>query len=212
MVALVDIIRDLSPAGGFVKFCNKKMCYVEIGDRGARQKVAHALRNAMLEESSKKRRSSILDKRRKKSLTLKADESCRSEDSKLFASGTHSKNHQQPPATNLLDMFATERLRGTTTRIAASRSIISVETDSEDFGAGELERLLSSSSESEKTLYEQTVEQPPDDSSMTSSSSSSTNSISSSLLDSESLLMDLVEATTFSSTSTLKDLDIDSIF
>ena len=46
--ALVEILRDRSPSGGFVKFSNAKMCYVRLKDRDARQKVAHALRNAML--------------------------------------------------------------------------------------------------------------------------------------------------------------------
>lgn len=48
VISIVRMIRGRSPRGGFVKFCGTKMCWVEIGDRTARQKVAHAFRSMIL--------------------------------------------------------------------------------------------------------------------------------------------------------------------
>jgi hypothetical protein len=47
VISIVDTIRQLSPNGGFVKFCKKQNRYVEIGDNLAREKVGHALREIM---------------------------------------------------------------------------------------------------------------------------------------------------------------------
>ena len=44
VIEIVDEIRKLSPDAGFVKFCKKQDCYVEVGDKKAREKVGHALR------------------------------------------------------------------------------------------------------------------------------------------------------------------------
>jgi hypothetical protein len=47
VISIVDTVRQLSPNGGFVRFCKKQGCYVEIGDNLAREKVGHALREIM---------------------------------------------------------------------------------------------------------------------------------------------------------------------
>lgn len=48
VIAIVDDIRKLSPNGGFIKFCKDKKCYVEVGDKRAKEKVGHALRELMV--------------------------------------------------------------------------------------------------------------------------------------------------------------------
>lgn len=52
VIRIVDEIRQLSPQGGFVKFCKQKRCYVEVGDKKAREKVGHALRELTGSRSS----------------------------------------------------------------------------------------------------------------------------------------------------------------
>mmetsp|Transcript_31925 Transcript_31925/g.52677 ORF Transcript_31925/g.52677 Transcript_31925/m.52677 type:complete len:264 (-) Transcript_31925:51-842(-) len=47
VIHIVDMVRQMSPDGGFVRFCKKKNYYVEIGDHLAREKVGHALREIM---------------------------------------------------------------------------------------------------------------------------------------------------------------------
>lgn len=47
IIEVVDLVRSRSPSGGFVKFCDKQNCYVEVGDARAREKVGHSLRQAI---------------------------------------------------------------------------------------------------------------------------------------------------------------------
>lgn len=47
IVSIVKYIREKSPNGGFVRFCKKSKCYVEIGDDKAREKVGHSFRDAI---------------------------------------------------------------------------------------------------------------------------------------------------------------------
>lgn len=45
VITIVEKIRNLSPDGGFVKFCKTKNSYVEVGDQKAREKVGHYIRD-----------------------------------------------------------------------------------------------------------------------------------------------------------------------
>lgn len=203
--SLVDIVRERSPGGGFVKFCHKRQCYVEIGDRPARQKVAHALR--ALNGSSEKMRTSVTNSKKTHKISTEAEPS-------LLHSSSPKRKHQQPqlsPA-NLLDMFAADLKDGTR---RPSRSILPLQLDSMDFGATNMESSIdpSYSQESKKTNSSEAsapTAEPND--SRASSASSSSSILSSSHLDSEHLFQDLIKATVDSADLSLDYLDLDSIF
>lgn len=47
VLSIVDIVRGSSPNGGFIDFCRKNKCYVEVGDSRARAKVRRVMREAI---------------------------------------------------------------------------------------------------------------------------------------------------------------------
>lgn len=139
VLALVDMIRERgSPGGGFIKFCHKRMRYVEIGDRSARQKVAHALRKVLqtFNEKGEKRvkSSTIMQEKKEKGCSSGAY-------ALLTSSATPERQRQELSPANLLDMFlATELNTGTRTTTTPHNMIPSQIDDSVDFD-GSIEKL-----------------------------------------------------------------------
>lgn len=216
VLALVDMIRERgSPGGGFIKFCHKRMSYVEIGDRCARQKVAHALRKALqtFNESGEKRVKSSTIMQQKK------EKGCSSTYALLTSSATSERQRQEPSPVNLLDMFlSTELNAGTCTTTTPHNMLPSQIDDSIDFGGSiekleegwfdELERAFSSNNIAPAKLTNSYGNRVP-------SSSSSNSLLPVSKTNSECTFQDLA-ADSFSSESTEDivwgDLDIESIF
>ena len=93
IIDVADIIRSRTPNGGFVKFCNKQNCYVEIGDSRAREKVGNVLRQAM--KNGKNQRTTLFstdksNKATKKKTTPDVVASCDHVCSSTIASAPHS--------------------------------------------------------------------------------------------------------------------------
>lgn len=194
VLALVELIRERgSPGGGFVKLCENKEGYVEIGDRCARQKVAHALRKLLTAKGSgeKRKSSSSISKKKEK----KEEEKDRSKYSHLPSGNIALEPQQHSAPTNLLDMFLGAELNhGTsiTSRNPRPPQVVIVN------GCG-------------GSCFTQLQEEGQI--SIESLSSASSSISSSSHLDAEDLFQDLITETFRSTEDVLgTNLDIESIF
>lgn len=187
VLALVDVIRERSQGGGFIKFCHKRSCYIEIGDRGARQKVAHALRKKTLDDETDEKPHKFSETKKSSSKSSKG-----------------SKNSQLPgtSSTSLLGMFATEITDSS--RTASCSKILSSPMD---FRSIELAGSVSRSS-SISELHQASPKSAPVAEKVPSEDVlPDLPTVSDSLLlESESLLLGLCEAT-YTSADTINDLD-----
>lgn len=194
VLALVELIRERgSPGGGFVKLCENKKGYVEIGDRCARQKVAHALRKLLTAKASgEKRKSSAISKKKEK----EEEEKDRSKYSYLPLGNIALEAQQQSAPTSLLDMFLGADLNHDTSSITSRNTrpphtVIVNDCDGSCFTELEEEGQISRAS----------------------LSSASSSISSSSHLDAEDLFQDLITETIRSTEDILgTNLDIESIF
>lgn len=182
--ALAAVIREeRSPNGGFVKFCNRRRCFVEIGDRGSRQKVAHALRNG----SMRRKGHSFRWKSEAKADKIGSDDeppsALKSQEQELSQTILFSQ-------TNLLDMLATEMKDSTRTASWSTPFQFDSMSSAELKGSTGPEKATSKAAAG-----------PPDD--------AATSPLP--FLQSESLLLDICAAT-LSENNTLKDFDIDALF
>lgn len=233
VLALIDIIRERgSPGGGFIKFCHKRKVYVEIGDRSARQKVAHALRKQLSLAKYQQQRESSGEIRRSSSSACIMEEKKEANKSSThtllprrrttWPGGTPSESQAEVSPTSLLDMFLVAEMkedpRATTTN--NSQQIM----DPIGYGSIDLEKeerlsfgllktddsdKVSSFAPNEPPKSEGSNMLPP---SSLSSYSGRSSMISSSNLDTEHLFQDRIIETCSSSEELLVDLDIESIF
>lgn len=183
VLALVDVVRERSQGGGFIKFCHRRSCYIEIGDRGARQKVAHALRKHTLDDESDEKPHKFSE--RKKS-------------SRKPSKGSKNSQLSGTSPTSLLDMFATE-IAGSSTRTASCSNILSSPMD---FRSIELDGSVSQSHHQTSPKPAPVAEKVPSDDVSPDLPTLSDNL----LLESECSLLGLCEAT-YTTADTLNDLD-----